>query len=67
MVFDLGASSLSKMQYPSGQYVCSYYVETLLQHQKGMGLMFDTSVDDWKINARDMDELREYLEYQFRK
>lgn len=65
-IFDLGASNHPKSEYPSGQYITSYYAETLLKHEDGYGLQFDTSVDLWKISARDMKELKMFLEYQLK-
>ena len=63
-VFDLGSSNFPKMVYPCGQYITSYYAETLLSHKDGYGLQFDTSVDSWKISARDMQELKGFLRHQ---
>lgn len=63
-IFDKGASNHSIKEYPCGQYVTSYYADSLLKHEDGYGLQFDTSVDDWKISARDMKELKKFLKYQ---
>lgn len=63
-VFDLGAENFPKMQYPCGQYITSYYIETLLQHQDWYGLVFDAEVPVWQIDSRGMRELKEFLKYQ---
>lgn len=63
-VFDLGAKNFSKQKYPSGQYVASYHIDSILRHEDGCGIQFDTSVDSWKISARDVKDLKEFLKYQ---
>lgn len=65
-VFDLASDNFPKSQYPSGQYIASYDVDTLLSHKDGYGIQFDTSVDAWKISARGVSELKEFLKYQLR-
>lgn len=62
MVYDLGVN-FPKMKFPSGQYVSSYYAVTLLYHNDSSGLMFDTDVDAWKINAMEVRYLKEWLRY----
>lgn len=52
-------------EYPSGQYISSYYAETLLQCNGG--LMLDADVPEWKLDARDMWELKEWLGYQLKR
>lgn len=59
-IFDM-ESSLPKNKYPSGQYICSYYADTLLEHNDNFGLQFDTSVDSWKISSKDMQDLKMFL------
>lgn len=56
------STSFSKQKYPSGQYVASYYAETILGH-KG-GLILDTDVPDWKVNGDDIREIQIWLKYQ---
>ena len=58
------STSLSKHKYPSGQYIASYYAETLLSHHSA--LVLDTEVESWRLTPREMRELRVWLEYQLK-
>ena len=58
------STSLSKHKYPSGQYITSYYAETLLSHHSA--LVLDTGVESWRLTLREMRELRVWLEYQLK-
>lgn len=43
-----------------GQFVSSYYLQTLLEH-KGGGLCLDGGVPAWTVNAEDYSLVRKYL------
>ena len=49
----------SKQEYPYGQYVTSYYLETLLGHNGRLCL--DTSVSAWYVSAEDMNCIKNWL------
>lgn len=61
-VYDLG-SNFPKYKYPCGQFICSYYAETLLGHDRNSGLIFDMDVSDWKIGAKDMQQLNVWIKH----
>lgn len=56
------ATSFSKMKYPMGQYITSYYAESLLDHNGG--LLLDTSVDAWKVDAPSMRVIQSWIKNQ---
>lgn len=56
------STSLSLHRYPSGQYVTSYYAESILELNNG--LILDTDVDSWRLSKRDVDELKKWITYQ---
>lgn len=59
------STSLSKKEYPSGQYISSYYLETLLSHNSG--LILNAEVPDWKISASDINSIKEWASYTWNK
>ena len=61
-VYDLG-SNFPKYKFPCGQFICSYYAETLLGHNKNSGLIFDADVPDWRISAKDMQQLNIWIKH----
>lgn len=52
----------SKNKYPFGQYVSSYYLETLLkEHDSNYGLILDASVSSWKVSKEELEEVIDWL------
>lgn len=48
---------------PEGQFVSSYYVETILSNNsKDSGLCLDGGIPDWYIDAEAMQEVYRYLQ-----
>ena len=45
-----------------GQFVSRYYLTTLLDKNKDVGLDLDGGIPDWKIQAKEMNEVIEWLE-----
>lgn len=52
--------SWSKQEYPFGQFISSYYLQTLLEHTGGLSL--DASIPSWCVDAKTFKEIREWLE-----
>lgn len=40
-----------------GQFVSSYYLETILEHAEGVGLDLNCGIPDWKISGKTMDRI----------
>lgn len=48
----------------SGQQISTYFVETLREHQAGVGLDLEGSVEAWKIDARSFEIVRDAIGMQ---
>ena len=44
-----------------GQFVSRYYVETIREHGRGVGLDLDGGVADWTVDAEAMDEVIDFV------
>ena len=51
----------SKNKYPFGQFVSSYYLKTILEHNCNYGLNLDSSVESWKVSKEEFSEIVDWL------
>lgn len=51
--------SWSRQEYPYGQFVSSYYLDTIFDHEGGLCL--DASVSSWVIDSETMDSILDWL------
>lgn len=51
----------SKNKYPFGQFVSSYNLKTILEHDYNYGLSLDASVDSWKVSKEELSEIVDWL------
>ena len=57
-IFDM-STSLSRVKYPSGQYICSYYVDTFLNHEGSLKL--DASVSSWYLSKKEVSSIKDWV------
>lgn len=51
----------SKNKYPFGQFVSSYNLKTILEHDYNYGLSLDASVESWKVSKEELSKIVDWL------
>jgi hypothetical protein len=63
--FDVN-TTLPEVYYPSGQYIASYYVDTLLGHNPNSSLILNAEVPNWRMSSHGVAQLINLLNRKFK-